>query len=149
MVQHGVAAGVQLAVEPLNRYETSLLNTVDQAFEAVADLPAEGAGMLLDICHMNIEEIDLPAAIRRAGSRGTHIQVCANDRGSPGADPLPWPQIVEALDDIAYTGPLCIESFTADNATIAIAASIWRPLVRTQDAIATDDLAHLRSLQDS
>ena len=62
---------------------------------------------------------------------------------------MPWPQIVEALDDIAYTGPLCIESFTADNATIAIAASIWRPLVRTQDAIATDDLAHLRSLQDS
>ena len=147
VVEHGMSAGVQLAVEPLNRYETSLLNTVDQALEALADLPAEGAGLLLDIYHMNIEETDLPAAIRRAGGRVAHVQVCANDRGAPGADHLPWPQLIDALDAIAYTGPLCIESFTADNATIATAASIWRPLARTQDAIATDGLTHLRGLQ--
>lgn len=97
---------------------------------------------------MNIEETDLPAAIRRAGSRVAHVQVCAHDRGAPGADHLPWPQIIEALD-VAYAGPLCIESFTADNATIATAASIGRPLARTQDAIATDGLEHLRGLQSS
>lgn len=146
VVEHGVAAGVRLAVEPLNRYETSLLNTVDQALEALAPLPAEGAGLLLDIYHMNIEETDLPSAIRRAGKRVAHVQVCANDRGAPGADHLPWPEILGALDEIGYGGPLCIESFTADNATIATAASIWRPLARTQDAIAADGLAHLRRL---
>lgn len=146
VVDHGISAGVQLAVEPLNRYETSLLNTVDHTLEALADLLVEGAGLLLDIYHMNIEEADLPAAIRRAGSRVAHVQVSANDRGAPGADHLPWAQIIEALDEIDYSGPLCIESFTADNATIATAASIWRPLARTQDAIATDGLAHLRRL---
>lgn len=139
-------AGVRVAVEPLNRYETSLINTVDQGLEALAGLPAADCGLLLDIYHMNIEETDIPAAIRRAGERIVHVQACANDRGAPGADHLPWPAIVEALDDAAYQGPLCIESFTANNATIATAASIWRPLARTQDAIATDGLAHLRHL---
>lgn len=144
VLDHGRPAGVQLAVEPLNRYETSLINTVDQALTALRDLPE--AGLLLDVYHMNIEETDVPAAIRRADSRIAHVQVCANDRGVPGADHLPWPQILDALDDVGYAGPLCIESFTAENETIATAASIWRPLAPTQDAIAVDGLAHLRSL---
>jgi len=95
---------------------------------------------------MNIEERDIPAAIRRAGSRIAHVQVCANDRGTPGADHLPWAQILEALDEADYAGPLCIESFTAENASIATAASIWRPLAHTQDAIAADGLAYLKEL---
>lgn len=146
VVDYAQQAGVQVAVEPLNRYETSLINTVDQGLEALAGLPDAGCGLLLDIYHMNIEETDIPAAIRRAGERIAHVQVCANDRGAPGADHLPWVAILQALDDVAYQGPLCIESFTADNATIATAASIWRPLARTQDAIAVDGLAHLRRL---
>jgi D-psicose/D-tagatose/L-ribulose 3-epimerase len=144
VVEHGRGAGVTLAVEPLNRYETSLLNTVDQALEALAPLPE--VGLLLDVYHMNIEETDVPAAIRRAGSRIAHVQVCGNDRGAPGADHLPWPEIIAALDDAGYAGPLCIESFTAENATIATAASIWRPLAVSQDAIAVDGLAHLKEL---
>jgi len=144
VAEHGRQAGVRIAVEPLNRYETSLLNTVDQALEALAPLP--DVGLLLDVYHLNIEEQDVPAAIRRAGPRIAHVQVCANDRGAPGADHLPWPQILAALDDAGYTGPLCIESFTAENETIATAASIWRPLAVTQDAIAVDGLAHLKGL---
>ncbi|WP_255303664.1 sugar phosphate isomerase/epimerase, partial [Georgenia sp. 311] len=144
VAEHGRQAGVRIAVEPLNRYETSLLNTVDQALEALAPLP--DVGLLLDVYHLNIEERDVPAAIRRAGSRIAHVQVCANDRGAPGADHLPWPQILAALDDAGYTGPLCIESFTGENETIATAASIWRPLAVTQDAIAVDGLAHLKGL---
>lgn len=146
VVDYAQQAGVQVAVEPLNRYETSLINTVDQGLDALAGLQDPGCGLLLDIYHMNIEETDIPAAIRRAGDRIAHVQVCANDRGAPGADHLPWPAIFQALDDVAYQGSLCIESFTADNATIATAASIWRPLARTQDAIAVDGLAHLRQL---
>ncbi|MEE6286920.1 sugar phosphate isomerase/epimerase family protein [Georgenia sp. MJ173] len=144
VAEHGRGAGVQIAVEPLNRYETSLINTVDQALTALAPLPE--VGLLLDVYHMSIEETDVPAAIRRAGARIAHVQVSANDRGAPGADHLPWSEIFGALDDAAYTGPICIESFTAENATIATAASIWRPLAVTQDAIAVDGLAHLRRL---
>ncbi|MCT2584492.1 sugar phosphate isomerase/epimerase family protein [Actinophytocola gossypii] len=143
VVRHATDAGVTVAVEPLNRYETSLINTVDQALEALDGLPAEGCGVALDVYHMNIEERGITEAIRRAAGRIAHVQVCANDRGAPGADHLNWPGIVAALNAADYRGPLVIESFTGDNETIATAASIWRPLAKTQDAIAVDGLAFL------
>lgn len=146
VVEYAQQAGVTVAVEPLNRYETSLINTVAQGLEALAQLPVSGCGLLLDIYHMNIEERDIPAAIRQAEGRISHVQVCGNDRGTPGADHLPWEEILHALDHVGYRGPLCIESFTSDNATIATAASIWRELAPTQDDIATEGLAHLRKL---
>ena len=143
VVGHAMDAGVTVAVEPLNRYETSLINTVDQALEALAGLPPAGCGVALDVYHMNIEERSITEAIRRAAGRIAHVQVCANDRGAPGADHLDWPGILAALDAAGYGGPLVIESFTGDNETIATAASIWRPLAKTQDAIAVDGLAFL------
>jgi len=146
VVDHALAAGVRIGLEPLNRYETSLVNTVDQGLAVVAPLPSEGIGLMLDVYHMNIEETDLAAAVTRAGDRIAHVQVCGNDRGAPGADHLDWTAFLDALDASGYDGPLCIESFTADNATIATAASIWRPLAPTQDAIAVDGLAYLKGL---
>ncbi len=144
VVEYAGAAGVTVAVEPLNRYETSLLNTIGQTLEAIGDLPH--CGVALDLYHQNIEETDIPAAIRAAAGRVAHVQVCGNDRGAPGADHLDWPAILTAIDDAGYTGPLCIESFTAENATIATAASIWRPLAASQDAIAVDGLTFLRGV---
>lgn len=146
VVDHAAAAGVRVAVEPLNRYETSLLNTVEQTLEALEGLPPAACGLALDVYHLNIEEQDPAAAIERAAGRIAHVQVCANDRGAPGADHLDWPGLLTALEAAGYDGPLVIESFTADNATIATAASIWRPLAHSQDALATDGLAFLRGL---
>jgi D-psicose/D-tagatose/L-ribulose 3-epimerase len=145
VAHHAAAAGVRIGVEPLNRYETSLVNTVQQALDALDGLPGN-CGIALDIYHMNIEETDVAAAVRSAGPRLVHVQVCANDRGAPGADHLDWQGFLAALADVGYEGPLVIESFTAENATIATAASVWRPLARTQDAIATDGLAFLRKV---
>lgn len=146
VVEHAIGADVVIGLEPLNRYETSLINTVDQALEVVAQLPAEGIGLMLDVYHMNIEERDLPAAVERAGARIAAVQVCGNDRGAPGGDGIDWPQLLAALERTGYAGPLVIESFTADNATIATAASIWRPLAASQDALAVEGLAYLRGL---
>ncbi len=140
------SAGVTLALEPLNRYETSLFNTVSQALELVELLNHPALGLLLDTFHLNIEERDLPTAIRTAGHRLAHVHACANDRGAPGRDHLDWPGIRAALADIDYRGALTIESFSAGNRSIATAASIWRPLARTQDAIATEGLQFLRDL---
>ncbi|GAB3651090.1 sugar phosphate isomerase/epimerase family protein [Glycomyces tarimensis] len=145
VADYAAERGVTIAVEPLNRYETSLVNTVDQALEALDGLA--GCALALDVYHMNIEETDIPAAIARAAGRIGHVQVSANDRGAPGRDHLDWPGILDALDGAGYTGPVVIESFTAHNATIATAASIWRPLAPTQDAIAVDGLRYLRSLE--
>jgi D-psicose/D-tagatose/L-ribulose 3-epimerase len=144
VVEHARAAGVRIAVEPLNRYETSVLNTVAQTLEALDGLPAETVGVALDTYHQNIEEHGLDIAARHAAGRVAHVQVCANDRGTPGKDSLDWWGFLRALLDGGYDGPLCIESFTAHNDSIAVAASVWRPLADSQDAIAVDGLAFLR-----
>ncbi|HXF01577.1 MAG TPA: sugar phosphate isomerase/epimerase family protein [Arthrobacter sp.] len=140
------AAGVVLGIEPLNRYETSLINTVEQALEALEPLLGHGVGLALDSYHLNIEERSSAAAVRAAGEHLVHLQVCGNDRGAPGGDQTDWPALVAALDEVGYAGPLNIESFTADNAAIATAASIWRPLAPSQDRLAEDGLAFLRGL---
>lgn len=144
VAEHARAAGVTIAVEPLNRYETSVLNTVEQTLTALDGL--DGCGVAVDVYHQNIEERDIGAALRSARGRIAHVQVCGNDRGAPGADHIDWPDVLAALSEADYDGPLCIESFTAENASIATAASIWRPLAASQDALATDGLAFLREV---
>lgn len=139
-------ANVVLGIEPLNRYETSLINTVDQALEALGPLLGNGVGLALDSYHLHIEERSVAAAVRAAGEHLVHVQVCGNDRGAPGGDQTDWNGFLQVLDDVGYAGPLNIESFTVDNAAIAVAASIWRPLARSQDRLAETGLAFLRSL---
>ena len=137
--------GVKLAIEPLNRYETSLINTVEQGLELLAAVDSPACGLLLDSFHMNVEEKDPAAAARAAGDRIAHVHACGTDRGSPGADSFRWPEFLAALKDAGYVGPMSIESFTAANEVIATAASIWRPLAASPDALAADGLAFLRS----
>jgi D-psicose/D-tagatose/L-ribulose 3-epimerase len=142
--EYGLSRGVRVAVEPLVRYETSLINTVEQALDAIDGV--EGCGLLVDTYHANIEEKSVGDAFRLAGDKLFHVHASANDRGAPGADHVPWAEVRDALREIGYDGTVVIESFTAENETIATAASIWRPLAATQDAIAVDGLAFLRSL---
>jgi D-psicose/D-tagatose/L-ribulose 3-epimerase len=136
--------GVKLAIEPLNRFETDLVNTVDQGLRLIGDIGAENVGLLLDTFHMNIEEKDIPAAIGRASGHIVEFHACSNDRGTPGEDHLPWAQIAAALLAARYEGPIVIEAFTPQIREIAKAVSIWRPLAASQDALARDGLKYLR-----
>ncbi len=142
-------AGVAIAIEPLNRYETSLINTVEQGLDALEPLLGPSLGLALDSYHLNIEEKRPFDAIRVAGEHLVHVQVCGNDRGAVGDDHIDWSGFLDALDDVGYAGPLNFESFTAHNETIATAASIWRPLGESQDALAQRTLAYLTALQSS
>ncbi|MGN9764394.1 sugar phosphate isomerase/epimerase family protein [Micromonospora sp. SD12] len=142
LADEAAGQGVTIALEPLNRFETSLLNTVEQALEVVADVP--GLGLALDTFHLNIEERDLPAAVRLAGDRLAHVQVCGNDRGVPGGDHLDWPGMFDALTGIGYRGQVNIESFTAE--ALAVPMSVWRPLTADPDTLAIEGLAFLRGL---
>jgi D-psicose/D-tagatose/L-ribulose 3-epimerase len=141
------AAGVVLGIEPLNRYETSLLNTTAQTLEALGPLLGHGVGLALDTYHLNIEERSSADAVRRAGEHLVHVQVCGSDRGAPGGDQTDWSALLDALDEVGYDGPLVIESFTPDNASIAVAASIWRPLAPSPDELAGSGLAFLRDAE--
>lgn len=137
--------GIALAVEPLNRYETSLINTVEQCLEALDPLLGAGLGLALDTYHLNIEEKSPADAVRAAGAAIAHVQVCGSDRGAVGDDHTDWPTMLRALDDAGYTGILGLESFTGENATIAVAASVWRPLAASQDELAERSIRALRA----
>ena len=126
----------------------SIESRVDVVVEGTQEAqPVTGqVGLALDTYHLNIEERSSAEAIRLAGEHLTHVQVCGSDRGAPGGDQTDWPALLAALDEVGYAGPLTIESFTPDNASIAVAASIWRPLAASPDDLAADGLAFLRSL---
>jgi D-psicose/D-tagatose/L-ribulose 3-epimerase len=138
--------GVTLCLEPLNRFETSFINTAVQGIEVIDRVGHPACQLMLDTFHMNIEESSMGEAIRAVGPRLRHFHACENDRGAPGAGHIPWSDVATALKDIHYEGPVVIESFTANVKSIARAAAIWRPLAPTQDAIAYDGLAFLKKL---
>lgn len=140
------AKGVKLGVEPLNRFETSFINLASQAIEVVDRVGNPACGVMLDTFHMNIEEQSLGAAIRAAGKRIIQVHTCENDRGAPGSGHVPWNEIAAALKEVQFDGPVVIESFTSKVKSIARAAAIWRPLAASQDALASDGVAFLKTL---
>ena len=138
--------GVVLCIEPLNRFETSFMNLAEQAIEVVDRVGSPSCGILLDTFHMNIEEKDSGAAIKKAGKHLGHFHACGSDRGTPGNDHIDWTPIVKALKAVRYTGPVVIESFTTDVKVIARAAAIWRTIEPKRDDIAVKGVKFLRKV---
>ncbi len=143
---HAQAKGVQICVEPLNRFETDFLNTVDQGLKLLRDVGSPALKLHLDTFHMNIEEKDSAAAIRKAGKLLGHFHACGSGRGTPGSDHIDWAPIVKALKAVNYKGDVVIESFTTDVKVIARAAAIWRKIEPTRDEIAVKGLQFLRKV---
>ena len=136
--------GCRIAFEPLNRFETDFLNTCDQGLAMIEDVNHPALKLHLDTFHMNIEEKDPAAAIRKAGRLLGHFHACGSDRGTPGNDEINWPAIAAALKAIEYDGEIVIESFTQDVKSIARAASIWRKIEPTREEIAVKGVRFLR-----
>ena len=105
---YGQQAGVRLALEPLNRFETYFISRAEQAL-ALAEAVAPDCGVCLDAFHLNIEEADMLAAIRKAGSRLVDFHVADNNRLACGMGALNWSAIVRTLKDIGYDGALTVE----------------------------------------
>ncbi len=138
------ARGKMICLEPLNRFETDFLNTVDQGLQMIREVGSPALKLLLDTFHMNIEEKNPADAIRRAGRHVGHVHASASDRGTPGNDHVDWPGIARALKDIRYHGAVVIESFTQEVKVIARAAAIWRKIEPNRDDIARKGLAFLK-----
>lgn len=98
--------GVRIAFEPINRYETSLLNTVESGLELITEVGGENLGMLLDTFHMNIEEPSIELSIRKAADRIFHFHYADSNRCYPGAGHLDFHAIISALKDVDFQGYL-------------------------------------------
>jgi len=146
MAEAAQRQGIKLAMEPLNRFETDMINVVSQGLQFIDDTGMENVGLHLDSFHMHLEEKDSARAIRQAGGKVFHFHACENDRGVPGTGQVHWPEIGRALKDIDYRGPVVIESFTNQVKEIARAVCIWREIAPSQDAIAQQGLSFLKTL---
>ncbi len=140
--------GVSLAFEPLNRFETDMVNVVAQGLQLIDDVGSPHLGLHLDTFHMHLEEKDSGAAIHAAANAGRlfHLHACENDRGVPGSGQVRWQEIAAPLQQTHYNGAVVIESFTPEVASIARAVCIWRDIAPSQDAIAQEGLRFLREL---
>jgi D-psicose/D-tagatose/L-ribulose 3-epimerase len=146
LADYAAGRGVRLAIEPLNRFETDFINTVEQGLYFLDRIGYDNVGFLLDTFHMNIEEKSIPDAIRSARGRIFDFHACANDRGTPGEDHFNWEEIRGALKETGYEGPVVIESFTPGIREIAKAVSLWRQLAESPDCLARNGLRFLRSV---
>jgi len=139
-------AGVTLAVEPLNRFETYYLNTAADAVKLVEQAGSRRVGILFDTFHANLEEKDVAAAYRHCGRHLAHVHACENDRGIPGSGHVDWPGVFQALKAVGYDGWLTIESFNSTIKELAAATAIWRDLAPSLDDIAFQGTAFLKRM---
>mgnify|MGYP006265930475 CR=1 FL=1 len=128
--------GVGIALEAINRYETSLVNGVADGLSLIERVGSPALGLLLDTFHMNIEEADMAASIRRAGTRLFHFHVADSNRWYPGAGHIDFKTLLQTLSDMGYDGYVSGEFLPKPNAETAARESIAhiRPLIAALSA---------------
>ncbi len=102
-------AGVNLLVEAINRYETDYLNTVDETLDLLREIGSPSLKLLVDTFHMNIEEADMAASVRKAGASIGHVHLVDSNRQAPGHGHLDMLSVLQALQDVQYQGYLSLE----------------------------------------
>ena len=137
--------GVRLAIEPLNRFETDFCNTGRQACALAEMVGSRAVGVMLDTFHMNMEENDLPEAIRHAASHLLHFQANENHRGFLSTGHIDWPPIGRALFDIGYKGVITLEPFRRTDHALSVPLAQWKPPAYDEDEDLRKSSAYLRA----
>jgi len=136
--------GVTLGIEAINRFETDLTNTAEQAVQLANDVDEANVGVLLDSFHMNMEEKDIVGALKLAKDKLVHFHCVENDRGAPGSGHTPWPLFFEGLKAINYNDWLTLEMFILANEAVSPDLAIWRPIEHDPSEAAKQGLAFLK-----
>lgn len=121
------ASGVVLGLEPLNRFESDVLCTTQQAMEILDAVDHPNLKVMLDTFHMAMEEASIPEAIRLAGDRIGHFQANENHRGFLGTGSINWVEVCRALRDVNYQGPISLEPFRRNDDRFGVPIAQWRP----------------------
>jgi len=129
--------GVRLVLEPLNRYETDLIGTVNEGLTLIDEIGSPQVGLLLDTFHMNIEEANLFTSIRQAATAGRlwHVHIGDSNRLPPGQGHIDFDGIVGVLTENGYSGWLSAELLASLDPDAAAEATIqyMRPLLRQRE----------------
>jgi len=120
--------GITMSLEVVNRFETLVLNTAEEAVQFCNEVGDPNVKILLDTFHMNIEEDDLGDAIRAAGSLLGYIHAGEGNRKIPGQGHLPWADIGKALRDVKYNGDVVMEPFVLQGGQVGRDIKVFRDL---------------------
>jgi D-psicose/D-tagatose/L-ribulose 3-epimerase len=122
--------GVTLGLEVVNRYETNLLNTADQALAFIAEVDEPNVGVHLDTYHMNIEEDDMFGPVRRCGDKLVYVHIGESHRGYLGSGSVDFSTFFKALAEQGYAGTITFESFSSAivSPTLSNILGVWRNL---------------------
>ena len=115
---------VKLALEPINRYETTLINDISQGMDLIDRVGADNFGLLPDTFHMNIEEPSIEGSIRQAGDRIFHFHVADSNRWPPSGGHLDFRRILATLEQVGYAGYISGEFLPMPDAETAARESI-------------------------
>ncbi len=142
LADYAAEKGVRLALEPINRYRTSVVNTTAQALAMVGEIGRENVGVHFDTYQSCIEDENVCNALEQVLQAGKlfHFHACANHRGAPGTGHLPWPEILGLLKKYGYQGHVTMETFCP-----GALDSGWVPLAESQDALALTGLHYLKA----
>ena len=146
LAPHARAAGLVLAVEPLNRFEAHVLNTAEQAGAMMERVSDPAVGVLYDTFHAHIEEKDPLAALSGLLDAGhlAHVHISENDRGTPGKGQARIAEAIALLKARDYRGWLTIEAFGQAVPELAAATRVWRPFFADPMEVVSDGYAHIR-----
>ncbi|WP_232824835.1 sugar phosphate isomerase/epimerase family protein [Primorskyibacter marinus] len=143
--RHAKSLGLLFGIEPVNRYETHLINTGWQAVEMIERIGADNIFVHLDTYHMNIEEKGIAQGIIDARDHLRYIHLSESDRGTPGAGTIAWDEIYSALRAIGFKGGLAMESFINMPPELANGLSVWRPVASGEAEVMENGLPFLRN----
>ena len=138
---HADKLGITIALEILNRFESCMINTLDEGIAFCERVGKNSVKLLLDTFHMNIEEVeDIPTVLRRAGDWVKHVHVGEANRMLPGQGHMDWAAIGQALRDINYDGKVVMEPFLLTGGEVGPAIKVWRDLSGNADAEKMDEM---------
>lgn len=143
--EYAAERGLFMALECLNRYESSFFNTVAGGKEFLRMIGRENVGLHLDTYHMNIEETSIPEALEAAGKDLFFLHLSENHRGYPGNGGIDWPGVFRSLKAMEYAGPVVVESYVKSGCPQSGDVFIWRDIEADRDRGVSKSLSFLRS----
>jgi D-psicose/D-tagatose/L-ribulose 3-epimerase len=144
MAERAAAEGVYLSLEPLNRFETHFLNTMEQARAYVGRVGHPALRIMYDTFHANIEERSQPRAIESMAGHLGVVHISENDRGIPGRGHINFAEVFRALRRSGHDGWLVVEAFGSGLPDLAAATRVWRPLFPDAETLFAESIAFLR-----
>lgn len=136
--------GVTIALEPVNRYESYLINTTAQAMRLREMIGEPNVKIHLDTYHMNIEEKNIYEAAKLAAGHVVMLHLSESDRGIPGTGLVRWDDLFRALKEMNYDGYAGLESFA--DMTTNMNTWTWRQLAPDSDTLIVEGSKFIRSL---